>query len=520
MSRNKKNLLRDFHQAKWDEQIIFEMHTPGERGIFVPQVESSVKSQVGDELSDIPKVLRRDKPPALPEINQFRVLRHFFHLSQETLGTDVTIDISQGTCTMKYSPKVQEHIATRNPGVTEIHPLQNENTIQGLLEITYKLEMFLKEISGMDFFTFQPAGGAQGVYTSATMIRKFHQHNNNGHKNEIITTVFSHPCDAAAPATAGYKVITLMPDENGYPSLEALNSVLSDKTAAIFITNPEDTGLYNPKISEFVKAAHSYGAICHYDQANANGLLGITRAKEAGFDICQFNLHKTFSIPHGCMGGSVGAVGFTKKLFDFMPVPHVEFVNNKYVLNYNIKNSIGKIRSFLGNPQGYIRSYLWIMQLGEQGLKEVAQCAVLNNNYMAKKLSEIPGVTIQYSKGEKRLEQVRYSWNKLKQDTGVDTTDVMRRMVDYGLQSYWTSHHPWIVPEPFTLEPCESYSKDDIDEYVAILNKISKEAYADPEFIKNSPHNSVVHKVDNSNITNPDQIAVTWRQYLKKQKLD
>tara|TARA_B100001971_G_C17719611_1_gene300486 strand:- start:36 stop:515 length:480 start_codon:yes stop_codon:yes gene_type:complete len=158
------------------------------------------------------------------------------------------------------------------------------------------------------------------------------------------------------------------------------------------------------------------------------------------------------------------------------------------------------------------------MQLGEQGLKEVAQCAVLNNNYMAKKLSEIPGITIQYSKGKKRLEQVRYSWNKLKQDTGVDTTDVMRRMVDYGLQSYWTSHHPWIVPEPFTLEPCESYSKDDIDEYVAILNKISKEAYDDPEFVKNSPHNSVVHKVDNSNITNPDQIAVTWRQYLKKRR--
>ncbi len=250
MGRNRETLLRDFHQARWDEEFIMEMSVPGERGILVPRAEEEIRAEVGDGLGMIPEGLRRKTPPALPEVGQMRVLRHFMRLSQETLGTDVAIDIGEGTCTMKYSPKVQEHLAARHPGMTEIHPLQDDDTIQGILEIYYKLEQFLKEISGLDHFSLQPSSGSQAIYANACVIRAYHAARGDHERNEIITTIFSHPVDAAAPATAGYKVITLMPGENGYPELEAMKEALSERTAGIFITNPEDTGIYNPSIDE------------------------------------------------------------------------------------------------------------------------------------------------------------------------------------------------------------------------------------------------------------------------------
>ncbi len=515
MGRDNKTLLRKFHQARWDEQIIFELSVPGERGILVPKAEEEIRAEVGDGVSVLGS-LRRKEPAALPEVNQMKVNRHFMRLSQETMGTDLNIDISQGTCTMKYSPKFQEHLAARHPGITEIHPLQDEETLQGILEMYYKLEQFLKAISGLDSFSLQPGGGAQGVFTNASIIRAYHADRGDSERDEIITTMFSHPCDAATPMTAGYKVITLMPDENGYPDLEAMKAAVSERTAGIFITNPEDTGIYNPRIEEYVKAAHDVGALCSYDQANANGMLGIARAKEADFDLCHFNIHKTFSSPHGCMGPAMGAQGVKAELAKYQPIPRVEFDGKKYYLDYNKPNSIGKVRSFYGNASIVLKAYAWIMQHGAEGLREVAECSVLNNNYMEKKLREIPGVVVWYAEGKRRLEQVRYSWEKLMEDTGVGTDDVMRRMADFGIQHYWCSHHPWVVPEPFTLEPCDSYSKDDIDEYCAVMAQCSKEAYEDPEYIKNAPYNLPVHKVPAPAIDEPERIAVTWRQYLKK----
>lgn len=515
MGRDKKTLLRKFHQARWDEDIILEMSVPGERGVLIPKAEKAIADAVGDGVSVLDG-LKRKESPALPEINQMKVNRHFMRLSQETLGTDVNIDISEGTCTMKYSPKAQEHLVSRNRNITAIHPLQDEGTIQGVLSMYYKLEEFLKELSGLDNFCFQPGGGAHAVFTNACIIRAYHAARGDTKRDEIITTMFSHPCDAASPATAGYKVITLMPDNKGYADLEAMKTALSERTAGIFITNPEDTGIYNPKIDEYVNAAHRVGALCSYDQANANGMLGIARAKEAGFDMCHFNIHKTFSSPHGCMGPAMGANGVRAELAKFLPTPRVEFDGKKYSLDYDRPESIGMVRSFFGNAPIVVRAYAWIMQHGADGLREVAECSVLNNNYMEKKLRAIPGVVVWYAEGKRRLEQVRYSWEKLTADTGVTTDDVMRRMADFGIQHYWTSHHPWVVPEPFTLEPCESYSKDDIDEYCAVLAQCSKEAYENPELIKGAPYNLPIHKVSEPSVDEPERIAVTWRQYKKK----
>ncbi len=510
-----KPKLKRFHQAKWDEPIIFELSNEGERGVLVPEVEDEIRNEVGDVVSTIPENMRRKQLPKLPELSQSRVLRHYVRLSQETLGTDLNIDVGQGTCTMKYSPKVNEHLA-RMPQMAEIHPLQDEETVQGILEVLYNFEQILKEISGLDRFSLQPSGGSQAIYANASIIRAYHEGRGEAdQRDEMITTVFSHPSNAACAKTAGFKVITLYPDADGYPDLEALKSAISERTAGLMITNPEDTGIFNPKIEEFVKVVHEAGGLCSYDQANANGILGITRAGEAGFDLCHFNLHKTFSAPHGCGGPAVGAIGVTKELAKFLPVPVIEFDGSKYHLNCDRPESIGKVRSFCGVAPVILKAYAWVMSLGAEGLREVAEVAVLNNNYLFNKVLEIRGVSAPYAKGKRRIEQVRYSWEKLTRDTGVHSEEVGLRAADFGVH-YWTSHHPWVVPEPCTLEPTESYSKADLDEYVEILRHVSDEAYTNPELVKTAPHNSTIHKIDTAPLDDPSQWAMTWRAYRKK----
>jgi glycine dehydrogenase subunit 2 len=486
--------LRRFHQARWDEPVIFELSQPGQRGIFIPEAEDGIQQAVGDVLATIPAGMRRQRPPALPEISQPQVQRHYLRLSQENLGADLNIDIGQGTCTMKYNPKVNEQLA-RLPQMADLHPLQDVETVQGMLEIMWRFEQILKEIAGMDRFSFQPGAGSQAIFTNIAVIRAYHAARGEGdQRDEAITTIFSHPSNAACAKLAGYKVITLYPDEDGYPDFEALKAAVSERTAALMITNPEDTGIFNPRIAEFVDLVHEAGGLCSYDQANANGILGITRAREAGFDTCHFNLHKTFSTPHGCGGPAAGASGVTAELERFLPAPLVQFDGEKYYLDYNRPDSIGKVRSFFGSVSSVLKAYAWVMNLGAEGLREVAEIAVLNNNYLLTKVLEIPGASAPYAQGKRRIEQVRYSWEQLTAETGVPSEDIGLRMADFGLH-YWTSHHPFVVPEPFTLEPTESYSKAELDEYVATLRHVAQEAYENPEIVKTAPHNSTVHKV-------------------------
>lgn len=514
----KVRIRENYHQARWDEPIIYEISTPGERGVLVPQPEEEVKEKAGDVLKKLPKNMCRSKKANLPEISQKHVLSHYLHLSQETLGANLNNDISQGTCTMKYNPRINEALAAL---IHEIHPSQDEKTIQGLLEIYYKFEHFLKEISGMDKFTMQPGGGSHAVFTAASIMRAYHESRGElDQRNEIITTIFSHPCDAATPATAGFKVITLYPnEETGVPDIEALKEAVSENTAGLFITNPEDTGIYNQRIDEFVEIVHDAGGLCFYDQANANGMLGIARAREAGFDMCHFNVHKTFSTPHGCSGPGTGALGVRDYLAKFLPIPTIEYDGEKYYLDYDRPESIGKVRGFFGVAPVIVKAYSWVMMLGAEGLREVAEISVLNNNYLQKKVKQIPGADVWYARDRRRLEQVRYTWEKLTEETGVGTDDIMRRIADFGIQHYWTSHHPWVVPEPFTLEPCETYSKADLDEYAAVLARIAEEARKDPEFVKASPHKCASHKrARPEELDDPEKWAVTWRAYLKKHK--
>ena len=510
-----KPALRRFHQASWDEPIIFELSQPGARGILPPPVEAGISDAVGDPASLLPAGVRRSVPPALPELAQVHVLRHYDRLSQENLGADLNIDVGQGTCTMKYSPKVNDQLA-RSPKLMELHPLQDASTVQGILEVIWRLEQLLKEISGLDRFTLQPGSGSSAIFANVSMIRAYHAARGEGHRrDEIITTIFSHPSNAACAKTAGYKVITLHPDPDGYPDLDALKAAVSERTAALLITNPEDTGIFNPAIGEWVRVVHEAGGLASYDQANANGILGITRAREAGFDLCHFNLHKTFSTPHGCGGPAAGASGVTEALAPFLPRPTVVIDGGAYRLDDGGPESIGKVRPFVGVAPNLLRAYAWIMSLGAEGLREVAETAVLNNNYLLKRILEIRGASAPYAAGKRRIEQVRYSWEDLTRETGITSEQIGVRALDYGVH-YWTSHHPFVVPEPFTLEPTESYSRADLDEYAAILASVAREAREDPEIVRTAPHRSTIHAIDHAVLDDPEKWAVTWRAYRRK----
>ena len=508
---------RPFHQMRWNEPIIYQKSVPGQRGILIPEVEDEIRTLVGDGISSIPDTVRRRDLPNLPEMGQPQVVRHFNHLSQENLGADSNIDIGQGTCTMKHSPKINE-IFARSPKLADLHPLQDTSTVQGILEIFFRVGELFREISGLDCCSLQPGGGTHGVLALASIVKAWHRDRGEDEKrDEVITTLFSHPADAAVPKVKGYKVIILPPDEEGQPDLDAFKSAVSDRTAAIFFTNPEDTGIFNSRIREFTDLAHEFGALCCYDQANANGLLGIARAREAGFDISFFNLHKTFSSPHGCGGPATGLVMADRRLAGYLPVPVVKRHEDSglYYLDWNLPKSCGKVKEFFGVAPVVVRAYAWIMALGADGLEEASRTAVLNNNYFMKKILQIRGCSLSYPNHPARIEQARYSWEKMKDDTGFGTGDVQRRIADFGTH-YWASHEPWVIPEPFTIEPSESYSKEDIDEYLDIMARISRECYEDPETIRNAPHNSTVHHIDHDYFDDPGKWAITWREYNRK----
>lgn len=510
-----KPKLRRFQQARWDEPVIFELSTPGERGLLVSRPEPEVREVAGSLADVLPAGLQRTEPLPLPEMSQMRVLRHYVRLSQENLGADFNIDIGQGTCTMKYSPKVNDQLIA-TPNLRDLHPHQDPATTQGVLEIMWELEKMIASISGMSRVSFQSSGGSASIWANVAMIRAYHEARGEGDvRDEIVTTIFSHPSNPAAAKVAGFKIITIFPDDDGYPSLEKLKAAIGPRTAALMITNPEDTGIFNPRIKEFVDAVHAVGALACYDQANANGILGVTRARDAGFDLCHFNLHKTFSTPHGCGGPGGGASAVSDALVPFLPYPIVEKSGDEFFLDYDRPQSIGKVGPNIGTIPVLVRAYAWIRALGAEGLREVADVAVINNNYLMKRVLEIPGASAPYAEGHRRIEQVRYSWQELYEETGVTSEEIGIGMVDYGMH-YWTSHHPYVVPQPFTLEPTESYSMVELDEYVDALAAVAEQARTDKARLVNAPYNAPVHHTHHDDLDDPDRWAITWRAYQRK----
>jgi glycine dehydrogenase subunit 2 len=491
-----------------------EMGAPGRRG-YVPPRSPAAEAKASTDW--IPEALRRARTPELPELSEFDVQRHYLHLAQETLGM---MGVSLfGTCTMKYNPRLGEDIAGL-PTIAELHPGQDEETLQGVLEVIHGLDRILCELSGMDRFVFQAGGGADAAYVHACITRAYHAARGElGQRDEIITTIQTHPCNPATAAAAGFKVVTLMIGEDGYAPLDALEAAVSDRTAALMVGNPDDMGIYNPEIKQWVDTVHEAGGLCFYDHANFNGVMSKIRARELGFDACMFMLHKTFGAPKGGGGPAVGAYGCTEELEPFMPRPLVQRDGNRFRLETadEAPQSIGKVREYWGNVPQVVKAYAWARGMGADGIRLASDLSVLANKYMEKRLLEIPGVTRSHpSIDSHRLEMTRYSLGKLTEDTGVTVLDVQRRMVDFGIDAPWLSHEPWLVPEPFTPEAGELWSIEDIDRWIDVLAHVCAEAYENPEVVTTAPHNQVIHKLDDAQVNDPARWATTLRAYRRK----
>jgi glycine dehydrogenase subunit 2 len=514
---SQKNALRRYHAAVWDEPIVMEMGVAGRRGCHFPLADDKMLAAVGAAADLVPQSMRRRSRAALPEMSEPDVLRHYLHLSQETLGM---MGISLfGTCTMKYNPRLTEGLAAR-PFVADLHPNQDPATLQGVLQIIYEFDRMLRSLSGMDQFTFQPAGGADAAYTQACITRAYHAAKGQlGQRTQIITSIQSHPCNPATSAAAGFEVVTLPLGERGYPSLDALRAAVSSRTAALMINNPDDMGIYNPEIKEWVRIVHEAGALCFYDHANFNGVMSKLRARELGFDACMFMLHKTFGVAKGGGGPAVGAYGCSAELVPFLPGPVVTFDGKTYGVSAGTATSIGRVREYWGNVHQVIKAYAWTRAMGAAGIAEASDMSVLLNNYMERELLKIRGVTRSHPQLEGwRIEMTRYSLGQLFEETGVSVADVQNRMVDFGVDAFWMSHEPWIVPQPFTPEAGEMWSKEDIDYWIAVLKHVCEEAYSNPELVKTAPHNQAIRKLGPESLDEPDRWAMTWRAYQRKRR--
>jgi glycine dehydrogenase subunit 2 len=502
--------LPTYHAARWGEPIVLEMGRPGRRAQIPPAFDGPRPSR-----DPLPAGMRRTQPPGLPELSEFEVQRHYLHLSQMTLGM-MGVNLF-GTCTMKYNPRVNEVIAAR-PQVAETHPLQDPDTLQGTLKILHDFDLILREMSGMDRFVFQPGGGADAAYTHSCVTRAYHASRGElAKRTEVITSIQSHPCNPATAAAAGFDVITLPLGPSGYPTLGSLEAAMSDRTAALMIGNPDDMGIYNPEITRWVDLVHEAGGLCFYDTANFNGVMSRIRARDLGFDACMYMLHKTFAAPKGGGGPAVGAYGCQPDLVRFLPRPLVTFDGERYGLEDDSSQSIGRVREFLGNVPVVIKAYAWVRAMGAQGIRDAADLSVLANNYMQTRLEAIPGVTISNPDvHQHRLEMTRYSLGQVERDTGITVFDIQNRMVDFGVDAPWLSHEPWLVPAPITPEAGELWSREDIDTWIDVLEAVVREAYEHPEIVKRAPHNQAVHQVDASGADDPQRWATTWRAHVRK----
>jgi len=504
-----------YQAVRWHEPNIYNLGRTGIVNDITPAADEAVKQAVGDVMAAIPAGMRRKEKAWLPELSEPEVVRHYTRLSQNNFSYDSGNTIGLGTCTMKYSPKVNDQVANL-PCVYELHPLQDDSQMQGMLQIMYELRDWLKEIAGMDEFTFQPRGGAHGVFANAAMIKAYHHAWGEDFRDEIITSAVSHPANGGCPASLGYKVITLYPDPvTGDIGVEQMKAAISPRTAAMMMTAPYDTGVFDSHLKDYIDMVHGVGGLVSLDQANFNGVIGRLRAGDLGADMMHFNLHKTFSTPHGSVGPGCGAVGVKEHLIPFLPKPVVTFDGEAYHTDYDRPHSIGKVGSFLGNIGSVIRTYCWIKALGATGITEAAAMAVLNNNYLIKKMLEVRGMAIAWPNRAK-LQEARFTVEELFQDTGVTTFDINRRVIDYGIISYFESHEPMIVPNPITPEPSDSVTVDDLDRYAQVFDAVSKEAYSDPEIVKTAPHRCALHRIDDGPMQDPEQLATTWRAFLKR----
>jgi glycine dehydrogenase subunit 2 len=505
-----------FKQANWNEPVIFNLGRNGRRGHVLTNVEEEVKNAVGALSSIIPENMRRTSQFRLPELSEVEVVRHFMRLSEMNYGIDSGF-YPLGSCTMKYNPKINEQLAGM-PTMGLLHPYQDESTVQGILEILYRLERWLAEITGTHEVCLHPAAGAHGEFLGTLLMRAYHKSNEEvERRSEVIIPDSAHGTNPASAAMAGFNVVVVPSDDEGCVSLGALKAAVSERTAGLMLTNPNTLGIFERNIDEIARIVHEAGGLLYYDGANLNPILGKARPGDMGFDIVHINIHKTFSTPHGGGGPGAGPVGVSEELAKFLPVPRILFDGTRYRLDYDRPHSIGKIRSFYGNAAVLLKAYAYILSLGFEGLKEVAEVSALNANYLMKKLKGIKGLGLPYNSEKPRKHECVFSAKPLKNETGVSALNIAKRLLDYGLHAP-TTYFPLIVEEALMIEPTETFEKEEIDRFIEAMQRIFEEAYKNPETVLKAPSNTAVSRLDEMKASHPRTMALSWHMYLKRNK--
>jgi glycine dehydrogenase subunit 2 len=461
-----------FHQARWDEPPVWELST-------------SSSPEAPPVIPALPEKLRRKAAVRWPELSELEVVRHYTRLSQMNFGID-TGTYPLGSCTMKYNPKVTELLA-RRPGASNVHPYQPESTVQGSLELTWRLERLLSRITGLPEVSLQPAAGAHGEYAAMLMVRAyFRDRGELSERSEVLLPDTAHGTNPASAAMAGFTTREIR-DKDGSVDLEELRRALSAKTACFMLTNPNTAGLFESEILEIAEAVHGAGALLYYDGANLNAILGVTHPGRMGFDVAHLNLHKTFSTPHGGGGPGAGVLAAAEKLGPYLPVPRVVKEGRKFRLDYERPKSIGKIKTAYGNFGLDLRAYAYILSLGEEGLRHVARRAVLNSNYAASRLGKLlPRPFRTLVKHEFVL-----SGAPLK-EKGVRTLDLAKRLLDEGVHAP-TVYFPAMVEESLMVELPETESKRELDGYIAAFERAVTDT---PENLRAAPRSLSVTRVD------------------------
>ncbi|MCR4424783.1 MAG: aminomethyl-transferring glycine dehydrogenase subunit GcvPB [Firmicutes bacterium] len=471
---------------KGPQPLIFELSAPGRAAVDLPQPDVPTS-----DLSTLfpAKSLRVD-PPGLPEVSEVDVVRHFVNLSQLNHAVDTGF-YPLGSCTMKYNPKVNED-AARLPGFTGLHPAQPESSVQGALELLYSLGRYLSEITGMDKFTLQPVAGAHGEITGLFIIRAYHL-SRGEHRTKILVPDSAHGTNPASAAGAGMQVVQVKSDSSGNVDIDDLRAKISGEVAALMLTNPNTLGLFDEHLKEINEIVHGAGALLYYDGANANAILGKSRPGDMGFDVIHLNLHKTFSTPHGGGGPGSGPVGVKEFLEPFLPTPLVEFdeASGMYRWNYERPQSIGRVHSWNGNFAVMVRAWAYIRSMGPDGLRTASEHAVVNANYVMRKL--MPLFDLPYDRPCKH--ECVLSGTKQKKAHGVRTLDMAKRLLDFGYHAP-TVYFPLIVDEAMMIEPTETESRETLDAFIEVMTRIAHEAEECPDVLHDAPHTTPVGRLD------------------------
>lgn len=467
---------------KYYDKLIFELSKPGRCGYSLPT--NPWKSTT----AELPASLRREQQPNLPEVSELDVVRHYTNLSNMNFGVDTGF-YPLGSCTMKYNPKINEEIAAM-PGLKDIHPLQPDSTVQGVLEIYHRLDHALSAITGMARFTLNPFAGAHGELTGLMVMRRYHELRGDTQRTKVIVPDSAHGTNPASAAVCGLQVVEVKSKADGTIDIDSLRPLLDDTVAGIMMTNPNTLGLFETEITEIASLVHECGGLLYYDGANFNPLLGKVRPGDMGFDILHLNLHKTFSTPHGGGGPGAGPVGVAAHLADCLPDPKVCRSDDGHYFTTGTEQAAGRISGFMGNFAVLVRAFAYILTLGRQNIRMAGPLATLNANYIKESLKDCYRLPIP------TVCKHEFVFDGLAdKSTDITTLDVAKRLLDYGFHAP-TIYFPLLFHQAIMIEPTETESKETIDGFIDIMRKIAKEAAETPELLREAPRSTPVRRLD------------------------